>query len=110
TSLPAWWEVLRAIREVRGVTQDGWAAWLGYSRSTVRRWERGAAVPDDAATHAIAKHCQERGLFRSYEHGPLCGLTLTPELLDGLLSEARLTAGREHRPRNRDGEIAADQG
>ena len=43
--LPRWSDVLRGLREARGVTQDGWAALLGYGRATVHRWERGEAVP-----------------------------------------------------------------
>jgi len=45
TPRPRWNEVLRAMREARGVTQAGWAALLGVSRRTVLRWEAGQRVP-----------------------------------------------------------------
>ncbi len=38
--------VLRALRDARGLTQQGWAALLGYSVATVRRWETGSALPN----------------------------------------------------------------
>jgi DNA-binding XRE family transcriptional regulator len=89
---PFWTDVLRALREARGVTQDGWATWLGVSRKTVQRWEGGVAVPDPAAEAALVELCHQRGLFRLFDHGPLRGRTLTPELLRDLLAEARLDA------------------
>jgi DNA-binding XRE family transcriptional regulator len=89
---PFWTDVLLALREARGVTQDGWAAWLGVSRKTVQRWEGGTAVPDPVAEEALIEVCQRRGLFRAFSHGPLRGLTLTPERLRDLLAEARLGA------------------
>src|SRR5215212_9752990 len=89
---PFWTDVLRALREARGVTQDGWATWLGVSRKTVQRWEGGTALPDPAAEEALVELCRQRGLFRAFEQGPLRGLTLTPELLRDLLAEARLGA------------------
>src|SRR5215207_11655362 len=86
---PRWSEVLRALREARGVTQEGWAAQLCVSRKTVLRWEAGERVPDASAEAAILAYCRERGLFRSYDRGPLAGLTLTAELLQHLITEAR---------------------
>ena len=71
---PVWSAVLRALREARGVTQDGWASLLGYSGPTVRRWERGSAVPTADAEAAIVETCQARGLFRAYASGPIAGL------------------------------------
>jgi predicted ATPase/class 3 adenylate cyclase len=82
--------VLRALRETRGVTQDGWAASLGFSRASVQRWERGDAVPDAAAEAAILTVCRERGLFRTIGQGPLQGLSITAEFLIDLLGQARL--------------------
>jgi class 3 adenylate cyclase/DNA-binding XRE family transcriptional regulator len=82
--------VLRAVREARGVTQEGWAAWLGVSEATVRRWETGTAVPNADVERALIAHCEERGLFRAYDQGPLRGLTLTPTVLRDVLAEARL--------------------
>lgn len=82
--------LLRALREVRGITQEGWAATLGYGRSTVRRWEQGEAVPDAAAEAQLLTECEQRGLWRRFDHGPLAGLTITPALLRDTLAEARL--------------------
>jgi predicted ATPase/Tfp pilus assembly protein PilF len=72
------------------VTQDGWAALLGYGRATIQRWERGERVPPADAEEAILHLCAARGLFRSYEHGPLAGMTVTPESLRQVFAEARL--------------------
>lgn len=97
---PRWNVVLRALREARGVTQDGWAAWLGYSRATIQRWERGDAVPTAEAETAIVRVCEERGLFRVYASGPLAGLQITADLLRSLLTDARLetpaSGGQRH--------------
>jgi len=82
--------ILRALRETRGVTQQGWAGWLGYSVATVRRWETGAAAPTAEAESALVAECERRGLFRVYDAGPLRGLTLTPEVLRDALARARL--------------------
>lgn len=90
-----WNEVLRGLRETRGVTQDGWAARLGYGRSTVHRWERGEAVPGPDAVEALVTLCKELGLLRRFERGRLRGLTLTAELLRELLAEARQGAAPE---------------
>jgi hypothetical protein len=49
-------------------------------------------VPDPAAEAALVELCHQRGLFRLFDHGPLRGRTLTPELLRDLLAEARLDA------------------
>jgi non-specific serine/threonine protein kinase len=90
---PRWSEVLRALREARGVTLDGWGARLGVSRKTVQRWERGERTPDPGAEAAIVAYCREAGLFRAYDGGPLAGLDLTAERLRDLLAEARWRAG-----------------
>jgi DNA-binding transcriptional regulator YiaG len=89
---PLWTDVLRALREARGVTQNGWATWLGVSRKTVQRWESGLTVPDPVAEEALVEVCRQRGLFRAFDLGPSRHLTLTPELLRDLLAEARLGA------------------
>jgi predicted ATPase/transcriptional regulator with XRE-family HTH domain len=86
---PAWSGVLRGLREARGVTQDGWAAQVGYGRATVQRWERGEAVPGADATEALVTLCRELGLLRRFERGRLTGLSVTAELLRELLAEAR---------------------
>jgi DNA-binding transcriptional regulator YiaG len=52
SGLPPWPAVLRALREARGSTREGWATRLGYSPSTVQRWERGTAAPDATAEAA----------------------------------------------------------
>ena len=74
-------QVLRALREAAGITQAGWAAWLGVGRNTVQRWESGEAVPDVHGEQALLAACRERGLFRRYDPGPLMGLDLTAEWL-----------------------------
>jgi hypothetical protein len=79
------------------VTREGWAAALGYGRTTVQRWESGETVPDAAAEAAIIAHCQAHGLFRRLERGPLAGLVLTPESLATLLAAARVS-GRRRQP------------
>src|SRR5919197_904211 len=73
---PRWSEVLRALREARGVTQEGWGARIGVSRKSVQRWEGGERAPDPGAEAAILAYCREMGLFRSYDRGPLTGFTL----------------------------------
>jgi predicted ATPase/class 3 adenylate cyclase len=99
---PPWPEVLRALREAHGVSQEGWGAQLGYSQATVRRWERGVVAPTAAAEQAIIRQCQEQGLLRTYQQAPLTGLRVTVDLLHELLAEARLGAspadGRHHVP------------
>src|SRR5215471_12174485 len=93
---PAPHVVLRALRGASGLTQQGWAAWLGYSVATVRRWENGRAAPTAEAEAALLSHCQQRGLFRTFVQDPLRDCTLTPELLRELLAEARLQGNRPH--------------
>ena len=82
--------VLRALRDARGLTQQGWAALLGYSVATVRRWESGSALPNADTQDALIAACAGWGLFRTFSQGPLRGVTLTPDLLRDLLAEARL--------------------
>ncbi|HET8630957.1 MAG TPA: helix-turn-helix domain-containing protein [Thermomicrobiales bacterium] len=84
-----WSAVLRALREAAGVTQEGWAARLGYGRRTIQRWERGDGAPDAAATEALVRLCGDLRLFRQYRQGALASLTLTADLLRDLLAEAR---------------------
>ena len=88
---PSWSAALRALRDAAGVTQAGWAAQLGYGRSTVQRWEQGEAVLDAAAESAIDALCAARGLYRYYERGPLAGITVTADWLGAQLASARLT-------------------
>jgi class 3 adenylate cyclase len=87
---PHWADMLRALREARAVTQDGWAAQLGVSRKTVQRWERGEAIPDTYAEQALVGLCRDQGLLRTYDYGPLRAVTLTPAWLRDLLMDARL--------------------
>src|SRR5215210_5630292 len=88
---PRWARVLRAVRDARSVTQDGWGARLGVSRRTVQRWERGDVAPEPAVEQGIAAYCAEKSLFRSYGPvGDLPGFELSPELLRDLLADARL--------------------
>jgi predicted ATPase/transcriptional regulator with XRE-family HTH domain len=91
---PRWSRVLRALREARGVTQDGWAARLGVSRATVQRWESGERAPDPEAENQILISCREAGLFRRFDHGPLAGLSLNADSLRDLLAEGRLGSSR----------------
>jgi len=86
---PEWNVVLRALREARGATQEGWAARLGYSRRTLVRWEQGDAVPDAAAEAAIVALCQEERLLRSYDRGPLARQQVSAAWLADLLTAAR---------------------
>ena len=88
-----WWSVLRALRDARSITREGWAARLGYGARTVQRWENGDSIPDERAETAILALCHELGLYRSYTAGPLAGHTLTPELVRDLLTGARLSGG-----------------
>lgn len=97
---PPWWQVLRAVREARGVTQEGWAAWLKVGARTVQRWERGERPPDELAEAAILAYCDERGLFRPFDHGPLYGRTLTAAWLSDLLADARLSTITGSTPRS----------
>jgi predicted ATPase/transcriptional regulator with XRE-family HTH domain/Tfp pilus assembly protein PilF len=78
------------LRRASGLTQAGWAAWLGYGRATVQRWEQGEAIPDASALQAIVAFCHEKGLFRSYSDGPLRGKTLTRDFLSESVADARL--------------------
>src|SRR5262249_54092333 len=79
--------------------QEGWAARLGVSRTTVQRWESGARAPDPGAEAQILRYCQDAGLFRSFSRGPLAGLTLTEAGLRDLFAEARWRgAGQEAAP------------
>lgn len=87
---PYWSQVLRALREARGITQDGWAAWLSVSRKSVQRWENGETVPNADAERAIIAYCRDKALFRTFDRGPLRGVSVTPDWLEGLLAEARL--------------------
>jgi hypothetical protein len=102
--------VLRALREARGLTQQGWATWLGYSVATVRRWESGATAPTAEAEETLLVHCQQKGLFRTFEHGPLQGFALSPELLRNLLAEARLGMKRPHAAAANPTSLAAEPG
>jgi pimeloyl-ACP methyl ester carboxylesterase/class 3 adenylate cyclase/transcriptional regulator with XRE-family HTH domain len=88
--LPYWSQALRALREARGITQDGWAAQLGYGRATVRRWESGETVPSADAEAAIVALCGEKRLFRPFTEGPLSGVDVNPEWIADLLAGARL--------------------
>jgi pimeloyl-ACP methyl ester carboxylesterase/transcriptional regulator with XRE-family HTH domain len=87
---PYWSQVLRALREARGITQDGWAMQIGYGRATVKRWEAGETVPSADAEAKIISLCHERALFRPFKVGPLAGVRVTPDWLSDLLASARL--------------------
>src|SRR3712207_591040 len=88
---PRWSTALRALREARGVTQEGWAALLGVGYRTVQRWEQGSGTPPDATAEVmLLAYCEEHGLLRRYTHGPLAGYRLTRAWLSDQLAEARL--------------------
>lgn len=89
---PHWSVVLRALREISGVSQEGWAAQLAYGRRTIQRWERAELAPDARATEAVVRLCTRLRLFREYHRGVLAGLTVTPEWLSALLLDARAGA------------------
>ena len=57
SSAARWSVVLRALREAAGATQAGWAARLGFGRSTLQRWERGEAPPSPDAEAALLEVC-----------------------------------------------------
>jgi predicted ATPase len=97
---PRWSTVLRALREVAGVSQAGWVALLqlaaqeqrlaiAASEDTLQRWEAGRSVPDAAAEAAIIAVCRERGLLRGYSSGALAGETVSAAFLHALLADAR---------------------
>jgi predicted ATPase/DNA-binding transcriptional regulator YiaG len=86
---------LRALREARGLSQDGWAAQLGVGARTVQRWETGAAVPHAAVEQALLTVCRAHGLLRMLGRCSSVGQPQTPEDLSEILAEARLrTPGR----------------
>jgi pimeloyl-ACP methyl ester carboxylesterase/transcriptional regulator with XRE-family HTH domain len=91
---PYWSQVLRALREARGMTQEGWARQIGYGRATVKRWESGETVPSADAESKIIALCHERALFRPFRDGPLSGVRVTPDWLSDLLVSARLEHAR----------------
>jgi predicted ATPase/DNA-binding XRE family transcriptional regulator len=87
---PFWSLVVRAIREARGITQEGFAAQLGYSRRTVRRWESGEGAPDADAERLLVAYCRDQALIRRLDLGPRGSFDLTPEHLRDLLADARV--------------------
>ena len=90
TTPPAWNAVLRGLRQGAGITQEGWAARLGYGRRTVQRWEQGTLPPDAAAAAEIIALCGQLGLFRTFRQRSSTWHTLDAETLASLLAEARL--------------------
>jgi predicted ATPase/transcriptional regulator with XRE-family HTH domain len=106
---PFWSQVLKSIREARGLSQGGWSARLGVSERTIRRWERGDVVPGATDERTLLDFCHEHQLYQPFTQGPLRGRTLTPQLLREVLAAARLgerggdntaapAAGHEERP------------
>jgi len=98
---PRWSLVLRALREASGASQEGWAAQLGFGRSTIQRWENGDLPPGPDAEAALLRVATARSLFRTYYQGPLRVQTPSPELIRDLLAEARLDGLRERPTRQR---------
>jgi pimeloyl-ACP methyl ester carboxylesterase/transcriptional regulator with XRE-family HTH domain len=104
---PYWSQVLRSLREARGMTQDGWAMQIGYGRATVKRWEAGETVPSADAEAKIIGLCHERALFRPFKDGPLAGVRVTPEWVSDLLASARLENARvQSKPATRQSPLA----
>ncbi|MDQ6878584.1 MAG: helix-turn-helix domain-containing protein, partial [Candidatus Dormibacteraeota bacterium] len=87
---PHWSVVLRALRIASGISQEGWAARLGYGRRTIQRWEHAELAPDAAATDALVGLCADYGLFREHRNGVLSGRTLNAYGLCAMLAEARV--------------------
>lgn len=87
---PHWSKALRALREARGITQEGWATQIGYSRATVRRWESGSSVPSADAELQIIALCREKRLFQRFHEGPLRGVHVGADWISDLLATARL--------------------
>ena len=55
-------DIVKATRKALGLSQEGLAAALNVSFSTVNRWENGRAVPSDMAQAALFALCRERGV------------------------------------------------
>jgi predicted ATPase/DNA-binding XRE family transcriptional regulator len=87
---PSFAAILRALREAAGISQEGWAARLGYGRRTIQHWEHGDSSPDPAATEVLIALCEHVRLFRSYRHGALAGVSLSPDWLRAAATDARL--------------------
>lgn len=90
TTIPYWSQMLRALREARGITQEGWAAQLGYSRATVRRWESGKMVPSADAEQAILEICTRKRLFQHFGKETADEVQMTPEWIADVLAKARM--------------------
>jgi predicted ATPase/DNA-binding XRE family transcriptional regulator len=95
-AMPTWSVVLRTLRELAGVSQEGWAARLGYGRRTIQYWERGDLAPDADATEAIIRLCGDLGLLHEYRSGPLASVAVNGDWLRALVSEARLAHLASH--------------
>ena len=52
---------LRLLRQRLGHSQSSLADWLGYSRRTVQRWEKGATIPKVATVRSLRHALRERG-------------------------------------------------
>ena len=52
---------LRTLRQNLGHSQSSFAAWLGYSRRTIQRWESGVTVPKAATLRTLRQVAGERG-------------------------------------------------
>jgi transcriptional regulator with XRE-family HTH domain len=86
-----WHEVLKALREAAGLSQQVWAVQLGVSRATIQRWERGETPPSDEAERSIIEWACERRMFREFRGGLLQGITINETFLHDMLLEARGT-------------------
>ncbi len=66
--------------------QVGRRSWASAAAHFSPRKRRAAARPDAEAPVALTG--AERGLLHTYYHGPLRGVTVSPELMRDLLAEA----------------------
>jgi len=89
---PTWNQVVRALREARGINQQAWADLLGVGRRTVGYWESGELVPDRQAEEEIIAYCHGRQLFATADRRSAWGLAIDEPALRDLLAQARLAA------------------
>lgn len=55
-------ELVKAIREAMGLTQEQFAAQFGVTVATVNRWENGRAVPQPLAMKNLKEWARKHGL------------------------------------------------
>ena len=55
-------ELVKAIREEMGLTQEQFAAQFGVTVATVNRWENGRAIPQPLAMKNLKEWAEKHGL------------------------------------------------